>query len=69
MLFQLRKGLRSSVSVFKVVRLNVVNEILVDLLMAIRFRLVYFGISCDKVCIMGFTQHQMSALGSDVLVL
>ena len=69
MLFQLRKGLRSSVSVFKVVRLNIVNEVLVDLLMAIRFRLVYFGISCDKVCIMGFTQHQMSALGSDVLVL
>ena len=69
MLFQLRKGLRSCVSVFKVVRLNVVNEVLVDLLMAIRFRLVYFGISCDKVCIMGFAQHQMSALGSDVLVL
>ena len=69
MLFQLRKSLRSSVSIFKVVRLNVVNEVLVNLLMAIRFRLVYFGIRCDIVCIMSFAQHQMSALCSNILVL
>ena len=68
-LFQLCKGLRSSVSIFKVVRLNVVNEILVNLLMAARFRLVNFGIRCDKVCIMCFAQHQMGALGSNILIL
>ena len=49
MLFQLRKGLRSGVSIFKVVGLDVVNEILVNLLMTISFRLINFGIRCDKV--------------------
>ena len=69
MLFQLCKGLRSGVPIFKVVRLDVVNEVLVNLLMAIRFRLVYFGIRSYKVCIMGFAQHQMGALGSNILIL
>ena len=68
-LFQLREGLWSSVTVFKVVCLNVVNEVLVNLLMSICFRLVHFGIRCDKVCIMSFAQHQMGALGSNILIL
>ena len=67
-LFQLGESLWSRVTIFEMVCLYVVHEVLVNRLMTISFRLVYLLVRCYIASIMGFSKHQVSSLRSNVFI-